>query len=81
MAYKRLKPPIKYPGGKTPHAKGIAALMNGIEHDRYFEPFFGGGSVLLAKDPSGIVEIANDIYQHNYEFWVTLVTRTHTKLL
>lgn len=46
--------------------------MNGIGHARYCEPFFGGGSVLLAKDPRGIVEIANDIYQHNYEFWATM---------
>lgn len=72
MAHKRLKPPIKYPGGKTLIAKEVDALMSGIEHTRYLEPFFGGGSVLLAKDPSGIVEVANDIYQHNYEFWATL---------
>ena len=72
MVRKILKPPIKYPGGKTPIAKEIKALMKGIEHTRYLEAFFGGGSVLLAKDPEGIVEIANDIYQHNYEFWATL---------
>ena len=38
----------------------------------YVEPYFGGGTVLLANDPDGISEVAND---RNYEltnFWKTL---------
>jgi DNA adenine methylase len=35
----------------------------------YCEPFFGGGAVLLAMDPEGISEVANDISYHLMNFW------------
>ena len=48
-AYKIPPMPLKYHGGKRYLAKRIIALMP--EHITYVEPFFGGGSVLLHKDP------------------------------
>jgi DNA adenine methylase len=38
-------------------------------HITYAEPFFGGGSVLLEKDPEGINEIVNDINLVLMRFW------------
>ena len=38
----------------------------------YVEPYFGGGSVLLANDPEGISEVVNDIDGELTNFWDTL---------
>ena len=65
-------PPFKWHGGKSPSAKEIVALMDGVEHLNYLEPYFGAGSVLLAKDPNGKSEIANDIYLHLFDFFSVL---------
>lgn len=65
-----LTPPIKYHGGKHYLAARIVALMP--PHTHYVEPFFGGGSVMLAKDPQGVSEVANDIYGDLMNFWTVL---------
>jgi DNA adenine methylase len=65
-----LTQPIKYHGGKHYLAKKILALMP--EHTHYVEPYFGGGSVLLAKDPEGISEVVNDIDGELMNFWRVL---------
>lgn len=65
-------PPFKWHGGKSPYAKEIVALMEGVDHLTYLEPYFGAGSVLLAKDPNGKSEIANDIYSHLFDFFSVL---------
>lgn len=46
----KLTLPLKYHGGKHYLAKRIVALMP--PHLHYVEPYFGGGSVLLAHDPA-----------------------------
>lgn len=38
----------------------------------YVEPYFGGGSVLLANDPEGISEVANDKHDGLSNFWRVL---------
>lgn len=59
MTFKpKLKPPITYYGGKQLMLPQI--LPNIPEHEIYNEPFFGGGAVLFAKDPSR-VEVINDL--------------------
>jgi DNA adenine methylase len=62
--------PLKWHGGKSYLAKRIAALMP--PHTHYVEPFFGGGSVLLHKDPEGVSEVANDIHGELANFWGVL---------
>lgn len=42
------------------------------EHLHYVEAFFGGGSVLFAKDPEGISEVVNDICGHLTNLWRVL---------
>ena len=44
-----MKPPFPYYGGKTRVAEEIASILPAHRH--YVEPFFGAGSVLLAKPP------------------------------
>jgi DNA adenine methylase len=66
----RLASPLKWHGGKHYLAKRIIELMP--PHLHYVEPFFGGGAVLLAKDPSGISEVANDLYGDLTNFWRVL---------
>ena len=62
--------PLKWHGGKSYLAKWI--ISHFPPHKRYVEPFFGGGSVLLAKDPEGVAEFANDIYGELADFWFVL---------
>lgn len=41
-------------------------------HLHYVEPYFGGGSVLLAKDPEGVSEVVNDVNGDLACFWRVL---------
>jgi len=52
-----MKPPLTYYGGKQKLAKHILELIP--RHTLYCEPFFGGGAVFFAKEPSEI-EVIND---------------------
>lgn len=58
---------IKCHGGKAYLAKKIVALMP--RHTHYVEPYFGGGSVLFAKDPECVSEVINDLHTGVYVFW------------
>ena len=66
----RLTKPIKYHGGKDYLAKSIVDLMP--SHTHYCEPFAGGLSVLLAKDPEGVSETVNDLDGELTNFWEVL---------
>jgi DNA adenine methylase len=52
-----MKPPLTYYGGKQMLSKLIVSLIP--KHNLYCEPFFGGGAVFFAKEPSNI-EAIND---------------------
>lgn len=75
--------PLKWHGGKHYLAKKIVALMP--PHMHYVEPFAGGLSVLLARDPNdkrlwvsedasraGVSEVVNDINGELMNFWDVL---------
>ena len=66
----KLTPPLKWHGGKHYLAKRIIELMP--PHVHYVEPYFGGGAVLLAKDPDGVSEVVNDIDGELTNFWGVL---------
>ncbi len=66
----RVSSPLKWHGGKHYLALKIVALMP--RHTHYVEPFFGGGSVLFAKNPGGVSEIVNDIHHELSNFWPCL---------
>lgn len=66
----KLQQPLKWYGGKHYLAKKIVELMP--EHLHYVEPYFGGGSVLLEKNPDGISEVVNDIHPELTVFWRVL---------
>ena len=65
-----VNPPLKWHGGKHYLASKIIDLMP--PHLHYVEPYFGGGAVLLAKDPEGISEVVNDLNPHLTNFWRVL---------
>lgn len=67
-----MKTPISYPGGKAMLADWIVSLLP--DHDAYVEPFFGGGSVLLAKSRSR-AELVNDLDGSVVAFWRCLRDR------
>jgi DNA adenine methylase len=57
-------------GGKHYLASRIVGLMP--PHFHYVEPYAGGLSVMLAKDPEGVSEVANDLNKDLYNFWRVL---------
>jgi DNA adenine methylase len=67
----RFNPPLKTHGGKGAHggklARWILSLM--APHTHYVEPYFGGGSVLLLKDPRGVSEVVNDLDGELINWW------------
>jgi len=81
-----LTQPLKWHGGKYYLRKWIIGLMP--QHLHYVEPFFGGGGILLARDPDrdwmcsknekvpaalkGSSEVANDIHGELINFWRVL---------
>ncbi len=65
------KTPISYYGGKKSMLKHILPLIP--EHTVYVEPFFGGGAVFWAKEPSN-VEIVNDFNANVVNFYYVLKT-------
>ncbi|VTR95137.1 d12 class n6 adenine-specific dna methyltransferase : D12 class N6 adenine-specific DNA methyltransferase OS=Rhodopirellula sallentina SM41 GN=RSSM_03350 PE=4 SV=1: MethyltransfD12 [Gemmata massiliana] len=69
-ALTRLTPPIKWHGGKHFLASKIVALM--LPHTHYVEPFAGGLSVRLAKNPEGVSEVVNDLNGALANFWQVL---------
>ena len=72
--------PLKWHGGKYYLASKIVAMMT--PHLHYVEPFFGGGAVLLNRDPGdpslwlpphkGVSEVVNDIHGRLVNFWKVL---------
>jgi DNA adenine methylase len=69
---RRVQPAVKWHrhGGKHYLAPKIIELMP--KHLCYVEPFFGGGAVLLAKNPEGVSEVVNDINGRLTNFWRVL---------
>lgn len=65
-----LTPPLKWHGGKHYLASRIVALMP--PHLHYVEPYAGGLSVLLAKNPEGVSEVVNDLDELLTNFWRVL---------
>lgn len=78
-----LTQPLKWFGGKSYLASRIIDLMP--PHLHYVEPFFGGGAVLLARDPDderlwlppnkGVSEVVNDLNEELTNFWQVLASR------
>lgn len=82
----KLTQPIKWHGGKHYLAPKIIQLMP--RHLHYVEPYAGGLSVLLARDPDdeslwwsdktgerGVSEVVNDIQSELMHFWEVLQDR------
>ena len=79
----KLAQPLKWHGGKHYLARQIVDLFP--KHLHYVEPYFGGGAVLLARDPldprffwgakgheQGVSEVVNDINRRLTNFWRVL---------
>lgn len=67
MSSSTIASPLKWHGGKHYLAKRIVGLMP--PHLTYCEPFAGGLSVLLEKNPEGVSEVANDLNCELSMFW------------
>tara|TARA_A100001201_G_scaffold2837_1_gene7010 strand:- start:1195 stop:2034 length:840 start_codon:yes stop_codon:yes gene_type:complete len=70
---KKLKTPLRYPGGKS---RVASQLMKWIPQNvkEYREPFIGGGSMAIefTKQFPDVPVWVNDKYEYLYNFWVTL---------
>jgi hypothetical protein len=69
--------PLKTHGGKGAHRGNLARWIVGLmpKHLHYVEPFPGGLSVLLAKNPEGVSEVVNDLDGGLTNFWHVLQGR------
>lgn len=67
-----MKPPLTYYGGKQMLSKYIISIIP--KHNLYCEPFFGGGAVFFAKEPSP-VEIINDTNGELINFYKVIKTK------
>jgi DNA adenine methylase len=67
---KKISPPIKWHGGKSYLARRIVALMP--PHTHYVEPYAGGLAVMMAREPDGVSEVANDLHGDLTTFWRVL---------
>lgn len=67
----KLTKPVKWHGGKHYLADWILSLAP-KDYKHYVEPFFGGGSVLLAREPDGKSEVVNDLHADLTNFWQVL---------
>lgn len=65
---KKVKSPLRYPGGKFYALKHIMPYIECIEHDEYREPFMGGGSVFFAKEKAKY-NILNDLESDIVNFY------------
>jgi DNA adenine methylase len=65
-----MQQPLKWFGGKAYLAKRIVERMP--PHKVYVEPYAGGLSVLLAKDPEEVSEVVNDLDGDLTNFWEVL---------
>jgi DNA adenine methylase len=72
MSQKGLKTPISYYGGKQMMVKDILPLIP--DHLVYTEPFFGGGAIFFAKEPSKI-EVINDVNHEVINFYKVAQSR------
>jgi site-specific DNA-adenine methylase len=75
---KRLKTPLRYPGGKSKAMTKMAPYFppkNIVKH--YREPFLGGGSVAFWMTQNYDLESVwvNDLYWPLYNFWINLRDR------
>lgn len=68
-----IRPPVPYFGSKQRVAQWIVSLLP--DHGHYVEPYAGGLSVLLAKQPSRM-ETVNDLDGDLVTFWRVLRDRT-----
>lgn len=66
------RPPLTYYGGKQTLSKLILTLIP--PHNLYCEPFFGGGAVFFAKEPSN-VEVINDTNGELINFYKVIQTK------
>lgn len=65
-----IQPPLKYHGGKAILASRILPFIP--FHHHYVEPYAGGLAILLAKNPSGVSEVVNDLNGELAQFWRVL---------
>ena len=72
---KSLKPPLRYPGGKSRAVVKLFQYLPDLTQVKEFrEPFIGGGSVALeiTKRYPNIEIWVNDLYEPLYNFWCEL---------
>jgi DNA adenine methylase len=69
MTITKMKTPISYYGGKQSMVNDILPLIP--DHKIYVEPFFGGGAIFWAKEPSR-TEIINDVNMNIVNFYEVL---------
>lgn len=72
---KRLKTPLRYPGGKSKAMTKMAPFFPAKNKVKYYrEPFLGGGSVALWMTQNYNMETVwvNDLYWPLYNFWINL---------
>lgn len=76
MSKNSIRAPFPWFGGKGGAKIRNLILQNLPPHTRYIEPFGGGGSILIAKEPAA-VEVYNDVNRGVVSFFRVLASRDY----
>ena len=74
MKRRRLKSPIRYPGGKYYAVREIRKHFPPLEGKALLSPFFGGGNLELTLCQEGTRVVGGDIFEPLANFWAQALT-------
>lgn len=68
----RIKPFLRWAGGKTWFIEHLEALLDGQNFTNYYEPFLGGGSIFFSLSVTGAVATLSDVNRELIDTYIAI---------